>query len=328
MRTLVRKAAEHPVSVLMVYASLCTLGVISFLRLDWELLPTLSTPVARVITEYPGIPAPEVEELITIPLENALASVRGVREISSVSKDELSAVSLRFDWGVDPGRAADQAREAVDSVYPYLPFGARKPLVFTEDSQDPPVLAVAVVPVQGRRLEEISRAVRGELATLLRQAPGVASVRLVGLSEPELQVEVDAGRLEAASLSLEAVAAAVATSVYELPLGTVVENGLEYLVKASTGVRTPESLRGIPLAVATAGNPGGVPGRYSGLAAARGEGRGGSSAVSAFVTLGEVAAVRMGVKERTSFFHWNGREAIGIFFYKSGGTGSLNAARA
>jgi len=309
VRALIRKAAEHPVSVLTVYAALCTLGILSLLRLDWELLPDLPTPVARVITEYSGIPAPEVEQLVTVPLENALASVKGVREIESVSKDELSAVTLRFDWGIDPGRAAVQAREAVDAVYPYLPFGVRKPLVFTEDAGAQPVLAVAVVPAPGRRLEEIGRSVQGELATLLRQVPGVASVRLVGLAEAELLVEVDGAKLEAAGLSLEAVAATVATSVYELPLGTVVENGLEYLVKAGTGVATPEALRGIPL---------------SGGSLSGGRQR---AAVPGLLTLGEVATVRPGVRERTSFFHWNGTEAIGMFFHKSGEAGSLNAVR-
>ena len=317
MRALIRRAAEHPISVLMLYAAVSTLGIVSFLRLDWELLPALPVPVARVITEYPGIPAPEIEQLVTLPLENALSSVKGVREVSSVSKDEISAVTLRFDWGIDPLRAVTQARETVDSVYPYLPYGVRKPLVFSEDANDEPVLFLAVVPAPGRGVKDISRVARLELAARLRQTPGVASVRLVGLSEPELCVEVDGSRLEAAGMSLEAVAASVAMSVYELPLGTVVEGGLEYRIKAGTGVDSLEALRSIPLVAAMD--------RFGAAAGLRAGGLGQPAA--GLLTLGDLAEVRPGVKERTSFFHWNGSEAVGLFFYKSGDTGSLNAAR-
>jgi HAE1 family hydrophobic/amphiphilic exporter-1 len=297
---LVRKAAEHPVSVLMLYAALFTLGLLCFFRLDRELLPRLPIPVARVLGEYAGIPAEEVERLLTIPLENALSSVKGVQEVSSVSKDELSAVTLRFRWGAEMERATVEVRERIDAVYPSLPFGARKPLVYSEDANDRPVLVLAVLPAEGRSLQEVAPLVRGELAALLRQVPGVGALRLVGLPEPEVLVEVDSARLYAAGLPLQALAAAIAGSVYEVPVGPVVENEREYLVRAGSEVDTLEELRRIPL-------PGGAGG--------------------ALLTVGDFASVRSGTREPTSFFHYDGREAAGVFFSCGSQTGSLNAAR-
>jgi HAE1 family hydrophobic/amphiphilic exporter-1 len=168
MMRLAKKAAEHPVSVLMVYAAFVTFGLVSYSQLDQELLPAFSLPAARVITEYEGLPAPEIEALITIPVENALSSVKAVRSIRSVSMDELSSVQIEFDWGVDQKRAAVQIRERIDALYPFLPHGCAKPLVFaTEEYSDRPVLTLALVAVAGRPLRDISDIVRGELSSRL-----------------------------------------------------------------------------------------------------------------------------------------------------------------
>jgi HAE1 family hydrophobic/amphiphilic exporter-1 len=285
----------------MVYAAVISFGIVSFAQLNRELLPSLPVPAARVITEYQGIPASEIETLVTIPVENALSSVKAVREISSVSKDELSAVHLLFDWGVDRQQAAVEIREKIDALYPFLPHGADKPLVFaTEDISDQPVLTLAVVPVSGRRIRDISNLVRGELATRLQQISGVASLRIVGLEEAEIRVDADRQKLAAAGVPLQVVAHVVASSIYDAPLGTVIEGEREYLVKATTDVDTVEEIRQIP--VATAGD-------------------------GSVVSVEEFAHVYWDVRDRTSFFHYNGREAVGIFVSKTPESGSLNTVR-
>jgi len=298
---LVRRAAEHPVSVLMVYAAIMSFGLLSFAQLNRELLPSLPLPAARVITGYRGVPASEIETLVTVPVENALSSVKAVREISSVSKDELSAVALLFDWGVDRQQAAVQIREKIDALYPFLPHGADKPLVFaTEDISDQPVLTLAVVPASGRRIRDISNLVQGELAAKLQQISGVASLRIVGLEEPEIKVDVDGQKLAAAGVPLQAVARIVVSSIYDAPLGTMIEGEREYLVKATTDVDTVEEIRQIP--VLTAGDGSVVP-------------------------VEEFARVYWDMRERTSFFHFNGRQAVGIFVSKTPDSGSLNTVR-
>ena len=71
---LVQSAAEHPVSVLMVFAALLIFGIVCFTQLPQELMPDIPQPHAKVICEYPGLPAAEIEDLITIPIENALSA--------------------------------------------------------------------------------------------------------------------------------------------------------------------------------------------------------------------------------------------------------------
>lgn len=297
---LVKTAAQHPVSVLMVYAAILTFGLLSFTQLPQELLPDLPLPAARVICEYKGLPAEEIEDMITIPVENALSAVQGVRTISSVSKDELSAVRLEFDWGVDQSAAAVEIREKVDAIYPFLPYGSSKPLVLTAGQpSDQPVLTLAVVPTGERQMQDIGNMVRGELCTRLKQVPGVAAVRIVGLVEPEIKIDVDGEKLTAAGVPLQQLARIVASSIYCAPLGKVIEGPREYTVEATTDVDTLEELKRVP-----------IPTSGSGVA-----------------KLNQFARVYRDLKEPTSFFHYNGVEAIGVFVEKIPGSGSLNTAR-
>lgn len=300
MRALIRRAAEHPVSVLMGAAAVLVLGAVAFFGLQRELLPSLSVPVARVVCEYPGIPAAEMEQLVTVPLENALSSVRGVRESNSLSKEEISAVSLRFDWRADMRTATVDIRQRIDALYPLLPHGAEKPVVFLEDANDQPVLTLAVVVSPTVPPAEASLLVRSEIVTALRQTPGVAAVQLVGLTEQEVRVEVDTEQLAVAGLTLQGVAAGVAGSLCDEPLGAVSEGGRERLLKASSGVRSLEALRALPLA---------------------------AGPTRSALRLGDLATVRTAFRQQTSFFHLDGRRCIGLLVYKSPDSGSLNTAR-
>ena len=306
MKTFLNPVAKHPVSVLMVYAGIVLFGITSLFKLDIELLPTINIPVANVITEYSSIPASEIEELVTIPLENALSSVKGVKNIYSVSKEGISSISLRFDWGTDIEIAAVEIREKIDSAYPYLPHGIKKPVVFTEDISDVPVITLAVFPSDNSNnlsglsnLSDISELVITDLKTRLLQIDGVSNIRITGSDEKEIKVDVDAHKLYASNLTMQAVTQTIQSSIYEYPTGTLQDRDLEYLIKTTTGVDNINEIREIPIL---------------------------SENKSSGLQIEDIADIYMGIKERTSFFHLNGKEAIGILIYKTGDTGTLNAA--
>ncbi len=296
---LLERAAGHPVSVIMVYTGVLLFGLVSLFKLNVELLPTINIPVAHVITEYPNIPSSEVEQLVTIPLENALSSVKGVKQLNSITKQGISSVDLRFDWGSNIDKVAVEIREKIDSAYPFLPYGIKKPLVFTEDLSDVPVITLAVFPKGNSTIEEISDTVKKELKTRLLQIKGVSDLRIVGATEPEIKIVVDAYKLYAANIPISQIIETVGSSIYEYPAGKITEGDLEYLVKASTGVTSIEEIKNLPILTGT-----GTVGLH----------------------ISDLAAVYPGIKMRTSFFHMNGKDAIGIFINKTGDSGTLNAS--
>ncbi len=299
MRDAIRLVAERPVSALAVGLAFVLFGAVAFFRLKIELLPDLAVPLVRVVTEYPGIPAEETEQLVTIPLENALSSVKGLKAQESVSKEGFSCITLRFDWKTDPRTVAVDVREKIDSAFPYLPYGIRKPTVHSENLGSLPILTLAAFPKEGRSLTDISLLVRKDLASRLVRIGGVASVRVAGTRESEVLVEAERGRLEGAGLTASDLASILSASIFDLPVGTIETGGLEYLVKATTGADTVRAVSRLPIPSGTGA-----------------------------LTVGDVARVELAPADRTSFFRLDGREAVGIFVSKMPDAGSLNTARA
>jgi HAE1 family hydrophobic/amphiphilic exporter-1 len=146
---------EHPLSVLMACTAFILFGGISFFELAFEELPDLQIPEIRIAAAFPGFPPEEMEQLVTIPMENALSTVRDVSSMDSVSKAGISSVTLRFDWGADLDQASLEVRESIDTLYPLLPQGVKKPVVYTSDLSHRPCVTLALIPPPGRGIEEL-----------------------------------------------------------------------------------------------------------------------------------------------------------------------------
>lgn len=347
---IVRALVARPFSTLTIALAILLLGAVSFFYLRVEYMPTLYIPVVHVVTEYPGFPATEVERLVTIPLENGLSAVQGLRGIESITKEGVSTISLRFDWKADLRTVTVDIREKIDSTYPYLPFGIQKPLVYTEDLNADPILVLSVLPRSSRSLKDITPLVRKELVSRLHQLGGVSSVRIVGTAEPEVLVEGKRGFIQAGTITLAEIAETIRNNVFQSSLGTLTEGDREFLVEADTGVDSLEDIENLPLHRGT-GRGGETAGSQSvsgsdwsvGMSSGRGTGSEPSGMFQRTGDLGlppgtnsrqgggekvrDVARVTLREKDRTSFFHWNGKEAIGIFIHKMPDASTLGTAR-
>ncbi|MFP4432596.1 MAG: efflux RND transporter permease subunit [Spirochaetaceae bacterium] len=298
MRKLIGVATAHPVSVIALWAVVVVFGLVALAGLPVDLLPTIALPRVIVVTEYGSLPPEEMEQLVTVPLEDALASVSGTRRIESTTKEGISSIELAFDWDADLSVASLEAREQIDRVYPSLPAGSAKPIAATRNVGRGALLQIVAVPQEDRSVAFISETVSSLVAARLRQIPGVGRVQIQGRRRREVQVEVDLPRLRVAGLSLGEVTRTVGESVYELPAGSYEDGSIERVVKITTGVETVEELRRIPLPV-----PGGA------------------------LRLSYVAEVRMGEAEATSLFLSDARGALGLAVYPSPGSGALAVSR-
>ncbi|MCX7787258.1 MAG: efflux RND transporter permease subunit [Spirochaetes bacterium] len=307
---LLRATLMRPFTTLTIALSILLLGSVSFFYLRMEYMPTLHIPVVHVVTEYPGFPATEVERLVTIPLENELSAVKGIRGMESITKEGVSTVSLCFDWKVDLRTVTVDIREKIDSTYPYLPHGIQKPLVYTEDLNTDPILVLGVVPKAGRSLKDITPLVRKELSSRLLRIGGVANLRMVGTAELEVLVEGKEGPIQAGFVSLDELAEALKANVFQASLGTLIEGEREFLVEADTGIDSMEELANIPIQ------------RRNGSRIGSGSEKGSRGVLK----LRDVAAITLREKERTSFFNWNGAEGIGVFVYKMHDASGLGTA--
>ena len=289
---------QHPFSVLICWSGVVLLGICSLFKLDIGFYPEVSIPYAAVTAEFPGMPADEVEKLVTIPLENSISAVKNIRQISSTSKRGESIIRLEFSWGADMVVTGSDIRNRIDAVYPFLPESVSRPMLSFKTFADSHVMTLAVFPKQGFSLSRVSSLVERELKSRILALDGIAQVQLTGCTEPEVQVDVNYPLLMSApSLNLQKVADAVRKCFFHYPIGNIEEGERRYSIKAETDIQKPGELRHIPLDMEGA------------------------------MTVGDVASVAVGEKERSSFFSHNGQEGIGLRVIKTGGSSLLKTCR-
>ncbi|NLM04462.1 MAG: efflux RND transporter permease subunit, partial [Clostridiales bacterium] len=137
---LAKISVRRPVATVMMVLAVILLGTISLTRLPLDLLPDIEIPVAIVSTSYSGVGPHEMENLITRPLEDAIATVADLESLSSISSQGSSIVIAQFDFGTDMDFAALEMREKVDLVKGWLPEDATDPMVMKIDPNAMPVV--------------------------------------------------------------------------------------------------------------------------------------------------------------------------------------------
>lgn len=299
MRAFIGACVRRPIATVMVFIAIVLLGLIGAAGLGVDFLPRLEVPRLVVAATYEGLPAKEVRSLITIPLEDALSSLKGARRSSSISRDGSSSITVDFAWGTDMRMAAVEAREAIDVAYASLPSEASKPIVLQADPSEEAVLTIGVFPRSGD-LALARRFAERDAKTRLQQASGVGTITLVGGAEREALVSVDLDKLAARGLSPGDLGDILATSNYDYPAGSIREGNLEYVVKAEGSVKSVEGLSQFWC----------------------------KAQDSPQFRLGDVASVSLAAKDKRSFFHSGGREGIALLVRKQAGASPVSVSAA
>ncbi|MEL7371934.1 MAG: efflux RND transporter permease subunit, partial [Myxococcota bacterium] len=143
MRGIIELAVRRRVSVLMCAIATVAFGVVSYQRLAVELFPDIAYPTLTVQTAFPNAAPPEVETMITRPVEEAVGVLPGLERMHSVSRPGLSEVTLEFSWGSDMSSRVMDVREKLDRLIP--PDDAEPPIVLRFDPSLEPIVRLALV---------------------------------------------------------------------------------------------------------------------------------------------------------------------------------------
>ncbi len=283
----------------MGWLALGVIGLRLLAGMPVELLPNIEFPVVSIVTVYPGAGPQEVESAVTKPIEEAVGTVSGVREIQASSQEALSLVLVEFALGTDLNAATGAVREKLEAVRAQLPRDARAPVVQRFSFSAFPILSLSLTS-DSRTPQELRELVDDRVRSRLEQVPGVANVEVIGGQVREVQVEVDRDRLQAYGLSLAQFTAGVVQENLNVPAGSLREGGRQLAVRALGEFRSVRELEQVRLAV-----PGG-----------------GS------VRVGDVARVRDGVAERTQLSRLNGRESVTLLVRKAADANTITVADA
>jgi len=305
---LINVAVKRPVTVWMFTLALLLFGLVSLSRLSINLLPELSYPTLTIRTDYIGAAPGEVEQLVTKPIEEVVGVVKGVRKVVSASKAEQSDVVLEFEWGTEMDLASLEVREKLDVLF--LPLDVKRPLLLRFNPSLDPVMRLGLGAVSEQvnsadsmhinTTKRIRTYAEEEIKRKLESIEGVASVRIGGGLENEVQVLIDQQRTSQLNISISEIIQRLKDENVNASGGRVEDGSQEYLVRTINQFESLDDMRNLYVATR--------------------EGK--------FIKLNDVAEVVDTYKERDSITRFNGFEGVEIAVYKEGDANTVDVANA
>ncbi len=222
-------AVRRGVTFGMLFLLVLGFGLFSLGRLQLDLYPDISFPTVMVITNYTGASPHDIETLVTHPLEGAVASVKGVKEIRSESKSGISVIFVEFDWGKDMEQAETDVRRALEMEEGYLPQDVTRPMVFAFDpSLQPIVMFMVAGPYP---LDQLRRIADDDIRPRLERIDGIASAEATGGLEREIHVILDPEKIAAFGLDANTVVGAVLRESMQMPGGYVEQGSVDFTIQ-------------------------------------------------------------------------------------------------
>lgn len=191
---LAKFSVKKPFTVLVAVIAVIVFGVISYINMTPDLFPNINTPYAVVVTTYPGASPEEAETEITEPMEQQLATVPNLENITSVSGANYSMIQLEFSDDVNMDTVSVDIREKIDQTEGSLPDTAGTPLVM-KISLDMVPVTVAAAQMEGKSSAEVSEFTRENLQSALEGTEGVASVSAMGMTDNSIQIVLSQDRI-------------------------------------------------------------------------------------------------------------------------------------
>ena len=291
---------RRPVATAMVFLAVVLIGVVSFTRLPVNLLPDIAFPRLLVWTTYRDVGPAEIEEFVTIPVEEAVSTVPGVRRVHSVSHEGMSLVTVEFVWGTDMDFAALTLREKLDNLSHSLPREVERPVILRVDPRARPIMTLAVS--GDASLHRLYTLARDVFKRRLEQIDGVAMAAVTGGLQREIRIEVDMQKLAAFGITLSQIEQALQFANDARPGGSIKKGRYRYALRT---LGEFQSVQDIAETVVYIGNEkdGTVP-----------------------VRLADIADIRDTFRERQGLTRYNGREAIGLLVTKESGANTVQVA--
>ena len=254
-----RGSVGRPVLTFVVFFIVIVLGVVSLSRLSIDLMPEITFPTISVVTSYGNVGPEEMEQLVTRPIEEALAAVQGIEELNSTSSEGRSVVRASFEWGTDLDVASNDIRDRIDRVLGRLPDDVDRPMIRKFDISATPILFLGVSSQMNAL--DLRELVEEQVKYRLERVPGVASVDVMGGLLREIHVDLKAAQLDALGLSTEAVLAALRSENENVPAGPYNQGNYEVLLRTQGEYRSLDEIRNTVVTLR-----GGVPIRVSDVA--------------------------------------------------------------
>lgn len=299
MNGLIKTCIKRPVSVFMAMLIVLLLGGVSLSYMKLDLMPKMEIPMALIFTTYSGAGPEEVENLITKPIEDSVASVENMESIQSSSSEGMSMVMVQFTDGTNMDTATNWLREKMDMAEMMLPEDVEAPTIMKLNMNSMPIASLTV---QSDVMDanELKAIVEDKIEPRLESAGGIASIDIYGGTESEIVVELDQERLEGLGLDMSSVAQVLAAENTNIPGGSVEYGDKTFTISSKLKMESIEDVKNTPISLSS----------------------------GAVIRLGDIANIEERQKETSSYSRVNGEECIMLSVSKSSDANTVEAVNA
>ena len=291
-------AVRKPISTVLIFVGLMVFGLFSLSNLAVDQYPEIEIPQISVITTYPGANAADIETNITRVLEDNLNTVSNLKKLTSKSQDNVSLITVEFEYGSDLDEGANEIRDVVSRSLSMLPDDVEYPTIFKFSTSMIPVMMLAITADES--YPALNKILDDKLVNVLNRVDGVGAVTIMGAPEREVQVTVDPKKLEAYNLTVEQLGNIIAAENVNIPSGTIDIGNNTFNIKADGEFTSSEDdLRRVVI----------------------------SNAGGRTVMLSDVAQIRDTLEKATMDERVNGQLGVRVMIQKQSGSNTVNIVK-
>ncbi|MGL2999997.1 efflux RND transporter permease subunit [Flavobacterium sp. RSSB_23] len=237
---------KRPSLVIVLFTILLLGGIFSYSQLGYELIPKFETNVITVSTVYPGASPSEIENTVTKKIEDAIASLENIKKIDSKSYESLSIVSITLTSNADVDISMNDAQRKINAILSDLPDDADPPSLTKFSLSDLPIMTIGA----NGKMDEAAfyDLIDKKIAPILSRVQGVAQVNIIGGQEREIQVNLDATKIQGYGLSVPQIQQAILSSNLDFPTGNIQTREQKILIRLAGKYKNVEELRNLVVA--------------------------------------------------------------------------------
>ncbi|MEW5681456.1 MAG: efflux RND transporter permease subunit [Pseudomonadota bacterium] len=291
---LTRVALSRPVTICMLFLSMLVFGIIASRMLPLEKFPGIDIPQIFINVPYNNATPTEIERLITRPVEEALATVTGVKEMRSWSNENNSEISLEFNWEENINSKSIEVRERLDSIRHLLPDDVERVLVFQFNTNDMPIFQLRIS--SERDLAMAYDLLERQIKRPLERVAGVSKVELYGVEKRQVIIRLNPDKMRALNIDAQTIVQALKANNFAMTAGELRNSETSILVKPVGEYQQLEQIAALPL------RPG--------------------------LSLREVATVQLELPKREDGRHLDQTYAVGMNVFKESGANLVEVAKA
>lgn len=289
-----RFALTRPVTLCMLFLSLLVFGLIASRMLPLEKFPGIDIPEIYVHVPYPNATPSETERLITRPVEEALATVTGIKKMRSFSKEDGADISLEFNWEEDINTKSIEVRERLDNMRHLLPRDVERVMVYQFNTSDMPIFQLRIS--SERDLAMAYDLLERVIKRPLERVPGVSKVELYGVDKRQVTIRLDPQRMRNLQVDPVQLVQLLQESNFAMTAGELRNPNESILVKPVGEFTSLDEIRALP--------------------------------IRAGLTLGAVADVMLELPKRIEGRHLHQTYAVGMNVFKESNANLVDVSRA